>query len=479
MIDINSPDFFAATTAAVNQYSSPEAAQKDFQDHAPQALDLYTKKYQALTGDPFSDPFADQIKSRDATLMNSIVSSRVAPAIGPTPNTPGGVANPLSINVGGQNGPTINPASQVIAQRNLIDAIKGPADTTTQDTNRDATLSHPMYQFDNSQATSLPGTFSKGLDRSDLATQKRRAAAFGVTDIFDKLASTNPDALKRVDTTDQALQLDKTGKPVSGDTLNAKLYNDPNFQHLLTTDPTKAHKVYQALNDRNLAQDLTMQRAANDKRTATRDTVLKDLHKNLIFDDITGEPQLRTYQKDQASGEMIEGKPRALSAVEQHAIQQEGGFKSIYGYDPPKGMGLNPDQTNALRGEQSRIMGANPSIPKAVALLQARKNLADRNTVPAAAPLPSKIHQAGDFFTTLAQGVNDQVEGQINKTAAGLGLPDIPHGDVTTIGDYIGRGASGAVDAGGNVLDWLKEKAGNLDSSPPNLFARPQTVATW
>lgn len=436
--DTSQPTNLSAIDQYISRYASPEAAQTDTQLHAPGGYDYLTKQYQDLTGDAFADPFEDAAKKRDSALSNLIATS-------PTP---------ISVNVGNTaTGPTINPATVAMAQTSAARAGRATQDATLQDTMLNATLSHPDYQLPNSSSP----------DFADIQT--RRAHAFGVTDIFEHLKNNNPKALLPTSDTDPELQLDAKGKPVAGDVLNSSLYTDPKFQLLLKTDPGKAKKLYSALYDRDLESDLTMQRGANTKRADVRDKTLGELAKNLIFDDITGEPQLRTYVRDPLTGDQIEGKPRPLSAIEKHFIDQEGGFEGKFGFKPPARLNLTPSETDQIKTKRDEILKVNPNVSKEVATLQARKEL---SAAPAAAPTtpfsPNKLVRTATFMQDFLRAAPNTVIDQANRLFAGnnvpVQIPEIPH--------VTGEEVSNAT---GDIFDWLRQQGREHVFTPSGTLA--------
>ena len=55
-------------------YANPEAAQADFEEHAPRAMDYLKDQYQRATGDWFADPFKDASDARARTVSDAALA---------------------------------------------------------------------------------------------------------------------------------------------------------------------------------------------------------------------------------------------------------------------------------------------------------------------------------------------------------------------------------------------------------------------
>ena len=455
--DVDQGTTLPTIQAYINNYASPEAAAADTMEKAPRGYDYLVSQYQALTGDSFADPFEDAASARSRSLTDLAVSSQLG---GPGTGTSFNVGNALT-------GPTINrPASQVVANRNVLDQVLNNQDRIAplQSAIAAATLSHPELQLPEvgGSYTDLAGQTSSFTD-----IQKRRAAALGATDLFEKLTQNNPDALNPVDTTNPILQVDEKGNPIAGDVLNAKLFNDPEFQRALKFQPQKAAALYKALFDRDLKQDIGAQVGANEERTKTDDKILDAVDRGLDWDDITGEPYIRVMKSDPTNpGQEIETR-RSLSGPERIALSKKGGFEARYGVAPPQGMKVSPDEANALRKKRDEIVANNPSIPKAIALLQARKELAASSKLGSRGG-GGKLTQAADFFDKLSGAAINTGLDQTNRLFQGAGITEGPLFPMMKggVGTQIGEAASSVADVGGSIFDWLKEETGPQGSFP-------------
>lgn len=428
--NIGGPTSVDKINALIGSYATPEAAQNDISVNAPQGYDYLKSEYQRATGDSFADPFADASRARDAALLTAISAGKT------------GAGPELGISTS-QFGPRILsaiPPTQ-IPEANITAPTGTVAKQAAEQTVFHQMLQNPQYQ--------LPDVSSEDF----VGAQARRASLFGVRDIFDELTQRNPEALNLVDPTNPELQLDAKGKPIAGDVLSGALFNDPKFQLLYSTQPEKAARFYKAIYGRDLHSDIESQVEANQKRTSTREDILKGLTKNLIFDDITGQPLIRTYKRDIATGDSVEGPPRELSAIEQAAITQAGGFKSLFGFEPPQGMNLTFDEQQALRQKRDEILQKNPNIPKSVALLQARKELAVRpETARPAQEGPNKLTSSLLGFQNIGRNIVNTGAGQANLllspvTGSENTIPLIP--PVSDVNRAVGA-------ATGDVFDWLK-----------------------
>ena len=454
--DVNQPVWGGADTInrLIGGYDSPEAAQQDFERNAPGAKDYLTREYQRLTGDDFADPFAAAATARDAALSTAIGLGKSG--LGPS----------LSVASGSTLGPRVVSAlppdilSAPGAQAGL--PVTAPPGTLTrqnaQQTVFQQMLQNPQYQ--------LPSSDSPDFN----ATQAKRASLFGVRDVFDLLTKSNPDVLKPIDETNPNLQVDAKGKPIAGDVLNGKLFNDPEFQRLYRTEPDKAHKIYAALYGRDLGQDISSQVEANQKRTGTRDEILKSIQKDLIFDPVTNKPMLRTYKRDPISQDSVPGPPRELSAVEQHAIEQSGGFHSVFGFEPPQQANLTFDEEQKLRAEVAALKQKNPNVPDSALVIQARKNLSQ------ATPTSTGFGAGAANFGAGVLGFAQNVGRDIGNTGAGVindlltgnqvssQIPLIP--PVESVDRNLNAGSS-------SIFDWLnKFYHGHVVSPTGNVALR-------
>ncbi len=165
-------------------------------------------------------------------------------------------------------------------------------------------------------------------------------------------------------------------------------------------------------------------------------------------------------------GQEIETR-RSLSGPERIALSKKGGFEARYGVAPPQGMKVSPDEANALRKKRDEIVASNPSIPKAIALLQARKELAASSKLGSRGG-GGKLTQAADFFDKLSGAAINTGLDQTNRLFQGAGITEGPLFPMMKggVGTQIGEAASSAVDIGGSIFDWLKEETGPQGSFP-------------
>ena len=439
--NVNEPTSLDRINSYVGSYASPEAAATDTQENAPAGYDYLTNQYQRLTGDYFADPFQDAAKARDAALSSQIGAGRI------------GTGPALSVATGGGMGPRvlgavaptpIPPPEGTSGPPNLLPTSVVTHATAAAQAARE-TLKNPEYQL---PADPTHPDFG--------SAQARRASLLGVRDIFDELQRRNPDATKLVDPTDPALEVDDKGRPVAGDVLNAQLFNDPKFSYLRSTDPEKANRIYQALFDRNLNQDVEAQVAANVGRTNTRKEILKDVTKTLFFDPVTQKPLLRTYKRDPITGDSVEGPPRELSAVEQNAIDQEGGFHSVFGFEPPKKANLTFDEEQLIRQRVQQLKDKNPNVPESALVLQARKELSARPSTAQPAPTgPGKVAGTLLGLEGVGRNVANTAIDQANILLSGSGITQsrTPLELLPPVED-INRGFSGL---GSDIFDWMSD----------------------
>lgn len=222
------------------------------------------------------------------------------------------------------------------------------------DVNRfDRALAHPSLQ--------LPDDPSNP-DFSDI--QRRRAANAGdaAANLYSYYKKNKPELLTPPITNNQSLEYDATGKPIAGNVLHAKLFNDPRFQNLLTTNPQQAHDFYKSVTDRDLTADVKMQGGRTASLQKAEQSMIDDFNKNGgDFDPYTGEPFETRQVADPTSPGSFQTVRTPLSLAKKTALKKAGvfeartGIKSPQPYDVSSAGAIRPDQQNKLRETMGRL----------------------------------------------------------------------------------------------------------------------------
>lgn len=233
-------------------------------------------------------------------------------------------------------------------------------------------LSHPSLQ--------LPDDPSNP-DFSDI--QRRRAANAGgaAAQLYSYFKENKPELLTPPVTNNQSLEYDAAGKPIAGNVLHAKLFNDPRFQTLLTTNPQQAHNFYKSVTDRDLTADIQMQGGRTASLQKAEQAMIDDFNKNGgDFDTYTGEPFETKQVADPTSPGSFQTVRTPLSLAKRTALKKAGVFEARTGIKTPQPFdvasagALKPEQQNQLREEMGRQKIANPSKTDAeIQLLAQRK----------------------------------------------------------------------------------------------------------
>lgn len=389
--DVNEPIRGGVNTiqAIIDQYASPEAAMSDIYDNSRGGYDYLQSQYQSLSGDAFADPFEDASRARSSALT----------AIAPNVNRP---IIATGSNMGQRAIPSgIDPnMAQVVAQARGEAATPFDAEVArlgAGQPNLAAAWSHPAADLDRISDPTSPDY---------LNAQKTRVSSLGTRamSLFQTLKSRTPAALAPTSRVSPRLQMDEKGKPIAGDVLNADLFSHPDFQKMLREEPDRADKFYEAVTGRALKQDISIQLEANKKRQGERDKVLSSLSHKLDFDEM-GEPFIREYVAGLVPGERQETR-RPLSLIEKKMIEQEGGFKSLFGFPPPGGPPeLGKATPKAREAIKSLVAQDKTNDPISTKIARAKKQLFP--PPPDKAEGPGKLLQAGVGISNLMRsGVN-------------------------------------------------------------------------
>lgn len=407
MIDIRNPfpGGLQGIQALLGSYASPEAAERDI-FRSPHGRDYVEDEYRRLTGDEFANPYADASRSRDAEVMNA-------------------VAGGASFAFGGSSGPQMlipptaipSQSSPTTSRRRANGLVaSNPEVATLQSDPYEEALARPSLQF---SAAVGANPFAEGKDmiNPDLSPsdriQRNRANTAGgaAAELWQHYAKNAPELLRPPTTSDQSLEFDDKGKPIAGDVLHRKLFDDPKFQNLLRTNRTQAANFYKAVTDRDLATDIQMQGGRQASMQKAQQSLVDEFNqKNGRFDPYTGEATMTRQVADPLNPGQFKDVEMPVGDAMKAAVSRYYTARTDQplpqGFDVSGAGSITAEQQMALRQRMKQLKAENPNVPDNAIMMLAQKELFGVGGRPAAPP--SKMGAA-------ASAIDTMITGAINK----------------------------------------------------------------
>lgn len=350
------PTSEAAINSYIGSYASPEAAQADTQENAPQGYDYLKSEYGRLTGDFTADPFQDAIKSRTDALTQAALGGaslatgdvRVGGRLLSLPQTP------VTSNTTGA--PPVDPSLSVGGNRQVDNSLM-----TTMLQQQGA-----QYQL-NRKENQIPDINAPDFSPSNyLNVVQRRANLAGVGPEFALLMKNNPDAIAGP-AGDPRFSIDpNTKKIISSDELHPLAY-DPGFIQMTKNQPDKANALFYALTGEDYKTAVGSKIESLVEQRAQRQKILEGI-KGISADPITG-AQFKTIEtKDPLTNAVVQ-QQLPLTDLEKAALAKEGGTERLFGVQLPglggleRPKGMTDDEYTSYVNTAQQLRAKNPNAP--------------------------------------------------------------------------------------------------------------------